>query len=364
MTGRTNDKKVVIDAESTIKKSNEFSLAKFSQGLTLNQTQLLAYAIYATQRGNGASFIKKDFEDKFGITKFQTKQAKVDCEKILGLRLTILDLENDRFNLKNLFQEIDYNKGAFNFKWNESFLPHILNIKDKYILTDLKLASQFNSSFTWTLYEYLKAKYGFWYVILSKEDLMKMFDVQSKKSYINNTGVFRKNVIDVAIDEINKYTELEVTCENIKSSYTIVGFKILWSTGNTVNKASKKQIDILRTFCNATLNDSTMFLGIDNKEDREKAITIINKVIEMRHKYLDGDAGLTAEKYTELAIECDGYIKTMNSILENPLPIEVPMFNWLESEEIPDPTEDEIPEHTVPPADMAAAIRKAYKQLN
>ena len=327
---RRNNKEVSIDTESVIKKSNEFSLAKLSYGLTLNQTQLLAYAIYATQRGNKAIFTKRDFENKFGIKKFPTKQASDDCSRLSKLQSNLSDLENDRFRFRNVFQEIDYITGKFNFKWTDALLPHILDVKDKYILTDLTLASQFNSSYTWTLYEYLKAKYGLWYVVLSKEDLMTMFDVTSTKSYVENSGIFRRKVIDVAIDEINKYTELEVSCENIKLGASITHFKLIWSTGKTVNKATKKQTDILRTFCNAIVNDTSMFLNIDDRDDREKVIVIVKKALEIRHKYLDGDLGLTAEKYSELAIECEGYIKTMNSILENPLPINVPLFNWLE----------------------------------
>ena len=42
---RCNAKNIVVNLDTTIKKSNEISLAKLNQGLTLNQMQVLAYAI-------------------------------------------------------------------------------------------------------------------------------------------------------------------------------------------------------------------------------------------------------------------------------------------------------------------------------
>lgn len=39
---------------------------------------------------------------------------------------------------------------------------------------------------------------------------MNLFAVEDKKTYQKNTNRFKKSVLDVAIGEINKYTELEV----------------------------------------------------------------------------------------------------------------------------------------------------------
>ena len=47
---RKNEKKTLTNYENSIKKSNELSMAKLNQGLTLNQMQLLAFAIFSTQQ--------------------------------------------------------------------------------------------------------------------------------------------------------------------------------------------------------------------------------------------------------------------------------------------------------------------------
>ena len=65
--------------KTALKKSNELSMAKLNQGLTLNQMQLLAYAIYSTQQDGKTEFIKADFEKKFGIEKYQTQACERRC---------------------------------------------------------------------------------------------------------------------------------------------------------------------------------------------------------------------------------------------------------------------------------------------
>src|SRR5690606_9865326 len=196
--------------ENSIEKSREISMSKLSQGLTLNQMQLLAYAIFSTQRNGKTEFHKADFEKKFGIEKYQTIHAKQDVQKISVLQFSIEDLDNDYFEYWNVFSSIKYKTGLFTFRWNEEFVPHILELKDKFVTTDLTITSQFKSGFSWTLYDFIKAHHGYWHKPISKDALMRLFGVADKKTYQKNTGDFKKMVLDVAIREINKYTELEV----------------------------------------------------------------------------------------------------------------------------------------------------------
>src|SRR5690625_1599817 len=207
---RRNIKKQIINYENSIKKSNQLSMSKLNHGLTLNQMQLLAYAIYSTQQDGKTKFHKVDFENKFGLTKYNTEDAYKDSERILGLKVSTEDLENDRFKFWNAFSSMEYDNGKFIFEWNSNMIPHILELKEKYVMTDLTITANFKSSFSWILYDYLKAYYGYWNIKLSKNGCMRLFGVENKKTYQNNTGRFKGSVLDIAINEINKFTELEV----------------------------------------------------------------------------------------------------------------------------------------------------------
>lgn len=333
MAGRRNTKAIMISNSDSIKKSQAFSMAKLNHGLTLNQMQLLAYAIYATQRDGSTTFIKADFEKKFAIEQYKTSHAKEDAKKLVDIKFSTEDLENDSFRYWNVFQEIGYEKGTFDFKWTDRMLPHILDLKDKYVRTDLKVTSKFNSSFSWILYDYLKANYGYWYRNLSKDELLNLFGVENTQTYINYTGKFKQTVLDKAISEINEHTEINLKYEDVKKGRVIVGFKLMWSTGKVNHKASKKQMDILQGIADIVLEDVFMYMGIKNDINRERALEIIRSLQEIKMDYLETDVGLTSDKCSELTKKANDYLESLNLLLKESgkkqLKTQVPLYDWL-----------------------------------
>ena len=335
MAGRKNNKEILISNTHTIKKSNELSTAKLNEGLTLNQMQLLAYTIYATQQDGSTTFIKADFEKRFGLDEYRTEHAKKDSQRILSIQVGFEDLENDTFEYMNVFHKMKYEKGTFKFQWAPEITPHILDLKDKYVLTDLSVTANFKSSFSWTLYDYLRGLYGAWYISLSKDAIMNLFGVENKKSYQKNTSKFKQAVLNVAVNEINKFTELDVNYEDVKKGRSIVGFKIIWSTGNKVHKASEKQMDILRSIANVTLADTLMYAEIKDEENKERAIQIIREIQTIKYNYLQPEIGLTADKASDLIKETSSDLNSLNYLLgaegmEKLSTSEpVPMINWL-----------------------------------
>ena len=334
MVARNDKKEVLISNADSILKSSDFSMAKMNHGLSLNQIQLLAYAIFATQKDKATTFIKADFEKKFDLDEYRTERAKEDVKKLMDIKFSFEDLGNDEFVYWNVFSSIHYKEGTFHFKWTEDMLPNILDLKDKYVRTDLTVTAQFKSNFSWTLYDYLRAKYGFWYISFSKNELMSLFGVEEKKSYQNNTGAFKKRVLDIAIEEINEFTELDVKYEEIKEGRSIVGFKIHWSTGEVVHKASQKQMDILRSIADIVFQDAFMYLEIKDHTNRERALAIIRDLQLMKFRYLDNELGLTTEHCSKLTKKANDNLEALNSLLEmegkEPLNPQVPLINWLE----------------------------------
>lgn len=335
MAGRRNTKEVMINNANSIKKSNQLSTAKLNEGLTLNQMQLLAYTIYATQQDGSTTFIKADFEKKFGLDEYRTEHAKEDAQRILSIQVGFEDLENDTFEYWNIFRKMKYDKGTFTFLWDPEITPHILDLKDKYVLTDLTITANFKSGFSWTLYDYLRGLYGAWYITISKEAVMNLFGVEKKKSYQSNTGLLKKYVLNVAIGEINEFTEVDVKYEEIKKGRSIVGFKLIWSTGKKVQKASKKQMDILRNIADVTLADTLMYAEIKDEMNRERAMQIIRDLQLTKHNYLQPELGLTANKASELIKQSTYNLEDLNYFLEAEgmekisASEPVPMINWL-----------------------------------
>lgn len=335
--GRVNSKTKLISYENSIKKSNELSMAKLYQGLTLNQMQLLAYSIFCTQQNGVTEFRKTDFEKKFGVMQYRTEDALKDSDKITSIKFSTVDMENEKFKFWNAFIGMGYDKGLFTFEWSPKMLPHILEVKEKfYVTTDLTLASKFKSSFSWTLYDYLKAHYGCWYKTISKGELMELFGVQDINSYQINTAMFKQRVLDIAIKEINEYTELQVSYKSLKDSRTITGFKIEWSNGTKLTSATKKQIKEIQGIVDITFEDMFQYVNINDENDRQQAIELIRKIEGLRI-FTSETIGITSEKASNLIQRGISDFRELNQLLEKnnralsrDTVKKVKFYNWLE----------------------------------
>lgn len=325
---RKNDKKQIISYENSIQKSNKLSISKLNQGLTLNQMQLLAYAIYSTQQDGKTEFHKADFEKKFNL-EYKTEHAKEDVQRVSSLQFSVEDLENNYFEYWNIFRSIRYKNGEFIFKWDDEFIPHILELKEKYITTDLTITSQFKSGFSWTLYEYLKAHYGYWHKPLSKEALMKLFGVENKKTYQNNTGRFKTSVLDVAIGEINEYTEFEVWYVEEKVGRSIIGFDLHWSAGEKVTSATKKQIKELKAITDVIREDMFKYINLKKDENRKKAIELVKKSEEISLNTIEPIC-ITKERAEMLILDANWCLNELEHMLEIDNKGQKPFYNWLE----------------------------------
>lgn len=325
---RKNDKRSLIDYKNSIRKSNELSMAKLNHGLTLNQMQLLAFAIYSTQQNGVTEFHKSDFEKKFSLVDYKTDRAKEDSYRLLDLKVAMEDLENDKFSFWNMFMGMEYNTGLFKFEWNPKMTPHILELKEKYIITDLTITSKFKSSFSWTLYDYLKAHYGYWHKLISKESLMGLFGVENKKAYQKNTGDLKKAVLDVAIAEINQYTELEVRYTEEKKGRAIVGFDLIWSTGEKIVSATQKQIRELHSILDVVFEDTFKYVNLNNQKDRERAIELIRE-LESYKEYIKEPICITKERAEFLILNANSYVRELEQYLETERKEKTPFYNWL-----------------------------------
>lgn len=307
---RKNKKENLVSSKNTIKKSNELSMSRLNQGLTLNQMQLLAYAIYSTQQDGKTNFNKHEFEKEFSIDKYQTHQAREDAQKILDLKFSIEDLENDYFEYWNVFQSIKYRDGLFSFQWTDDMIPHILELKN-YSITDLTITSKFKSGFTWTLYDYLKGHYGNWFKELSKEALMKLFNVQERATYLKSTALFKKTVLNTAIAEINEYTELDVWYTENKTGNKITSFVLHWSTGKQVAGATRKQVKLLQEVHDEIDKNILDYLQVNNSDLAKRNIIRIKTINEHVKKGLSISE---ADDYIKESLES---YKQLEHLLEN-----------------------------------------------
>ncbi|MCM3612750.1 replication initiation protein [Planococcus sp. MERTA32b] len=333
---RKNSKTQLISHENSIRKSNELSMAKLNHGLSLNQMQLLAFSIFSTQQNGVTEFHKADFEKKFKLTKYNTEDAIKDSDRVTSVKFSTADLENEEFKFWNVFMGMSYKKGHFKFEWNPRMIPHILNLKEKYITTDLSIASKFKSSFSWTLYDFIKAHHGYWHKLVTKRDLMQLFGVENIKTYVENTAQFKRAVLDVAIAEINAHTELDIRYNVEKEGRAISGFDLIWSNGPKLSSATKKQIKEIQSILDIVFEDMFQYININDEDDRQRAIKLIREIESMR-EFTGEPICITKEKADDLIKKAVWNFREMNRLLEkNHRPVseksvkKVKFYNWLE----------------------------------
>jgi len=326
-------KQTLQSKENSIKKSNEISMAELNHGLMLNQIQLLAFAIFSTQQDGKTTFEKHEFQKKFGIKQYRTEDAYEDSKVIKRLEIEIKDLENDYFAFTSVFTKMVYDKGTFTFEWYPEMIPHILELKEKYIITDLSVASNFKSSFSWRLYEYLKAHYGYFRKILTKEEALRLFNVQERKTYQQRTNEFKRYVLDVAVKEINKYTELDVWYKDQKKGHAISGFEIYWNTGETIQKATQKQVNFIQSIIHNIQNNMFTYINLDNEHGRQRAYDLVKK-IESQETFISEPLNITAAKADEVIQNLRFYIQQLNTLVgsDKPKRDTSVYFNWIKGE--------------------------------
>lgn len=329
MATRSNTKINVIEVDNSIKKSNEFSLAKLNHGLTLNQMQLLAYFIYCTQQTGTTTFQKADFEKKFEIEQYKTPYAKADADKLFDLKISTSDLENDEFSFWRVFTDITYKRGTFTFTWHPKFLPHIMNLKENYIINNLSMTSHFKSSYSWILYETIKAHYNFFHKIYTKEELLTIFNVEKNNTYIKNTGRFKQTVLDVAIKEINEYTELNVSYKEIKEGRKVVAFDLHWSTGKQLFSASPKLMNEIKTLFETIEDMSSEILLIPVPKAQEVAMGEFRNVVELKKQFKSKEF-MTKEEAEIMYRSLGNAFETIDHAIHYPNSHRYVLYNWLE----------------------------------
>lgn len=326
-----------MNLETSVRKSNELTLASMNYGLELNQMQLMSFAILNTQQNGRTEFTKADFQKQFGLTQYNTEYAKKDSQRVTSVQFYLYDDEKDSFSFQNLFLGMVYEKGLFSFKWNPDLVKHILDLKERYIMTDLMTTSKFKSSFSWTLYDFLKAKYGHWYQDFTPEEIKQFFDVHKNTSYKNNS-LFKQYVLDKAVTEINAHTEFEVSYQEKRQGNRIVGFKLLWSQGKMINKALPSQIEQLRLICKVSLEDFLeTYSTLPKAVDVQLAQSLVKQIQVIG---LEINDSLTYEHAKELLKQASDLMSSLEKHVMDAdkepdytyTKPQVPLFNWVKEE--------------------------------
>lgn len=120
--------------------------------------------------------------------------------------------------------EFEHNTGIIKFKWNEEIKKYLDDIQKQFTLYNIDYYKLLNSKNSQILYELMKSfekmpKCPKTYT--SVEELRKIFDI--KENTYKTYHLLKTNVIDRAVKEINKKTDIIVSYEQRKKGRNVVG---------------------------------------------------------------------------------------------------------------------------------------------
>ena len=113
------------------------------------------------------------------------------------------------------------NSGRLKIRLDRDMMPYLIQLKENFTRYQLIATLALKSKFSLRLYELFKSYEYLGKYEVSLNELRKIMMLETEYQKVND---FKRYVIDKALDEINTYTDIEISYEVIKSGKSITGF--------------------------------------------------------------------------------------------------------------------------------------------
>ena len=220
-------KQISAERKQMIVKSNDI-IQKSRYKLSTQQQKLILYMV-SKIRPDDKEFKEYifDLRDLCQILNIDINSANYNrfresMQKIADSSFWIRNNGADK--LYRWIDDIDIipNDTIVKIKFDKDLKPFLLQLKESFTVYQLENVLCFTCRYSFILYELLHS-YGFIGEFeISVEELKSKLMIENK---YDRFVIFRTKVLDKAIEEINKYTDLKVAYSFIKSKRSVIGIK-------------------------------------------------------------------------------------------------------------------------------------------
>ena len=192
------------------------------------------------------------------------------CQKLSVNRTTVhLPGEITTFNWMSTVRYVE-GQGMVELRFTPEIVPFLTQIKQNFTQYKLDNVSKFKSSYSFRLYELINRWGGKEYVVpvLWLRERLLLTDKYVK------IAEFKIWVIDIAVKEINKHSNMSVQYEQIKRGRNIVAFRFIYSRKQG-NKASLVDIPDMQSVAESLVShsiESKIVIDIVQFNDKEKIV--------------------------------------------------------------------------------------------
>jgi plasmid replication initiation protein len=190
----------------------------------------------------------KEFSAVFGIDINTTYRVLKTAGKKLAR--TAITLERpDLFVTQEIpicsFAEYNNKEGSLTIEFNEHIMPYLAQVKQKFVLYNLKEVANFGSLYSTRMYELIQEFKDTGWIIKSIAQLREVFAVGKKFPDYNN---FKRYTFAHAVDEINSQYEIDLRFEEIKEGRKVVSVRFEFKptfTRKGYNPTTKKYVNVM-----------------------------------------------------------------------------------------------------------------------
>ncbi|MCW5952321.1 MAG: replication initiation protein [Propionibacteriaceae bacterium] len=182
----------------------------------------------------------KEFSEVFNTDiSYSYKLLYQACKKLMKTSITLEKLELSEIWEINICSMAKYNKnkGSITIEFTDRIMPYLAQVKQRFVIYNLKEISNFGSLYTTRLYELIQEFKETGWLVKSVEQLREVFAVGNKfKAY----GDFKKKTFAHACNEINTNYDIGLTFEEIKEGRKVVAVKFSFKK-TIVNKVANQK---------------------------------------------------------------------------------------------------------------------------
>lgn len=285
----------IVSKPSKVYKSTKINNASFGN---FNLTDYQVFLHLISKIGGvtklGKYLQPEELEKKYTLTSHEFSEifsvSRQHCYTLLRKavgKLIKTDIKVERLDLNevwhiNICSVAKYNKskGSINVEFTSHIMPYLAQVKEKFLLYNLKEIASFQSLYSTRLFELIKEFKTTGWMKKSVPQLRESFAVGSKfKVYAD----FRKRTFVPACKEINKIYNLDLRFEEIREKRRVVAIKFFFKK-TKVKEITDKLGNIRSIFKKPALNKMELKQKTEAKALVDQPILLDNQ-IELKVKY-------------------------------------------------------------------------------
>ncbi|WP_341754164.1 replication initiation protein [Candidatus Tisiphia endosymbiont of Dioctria rufipes] len=193
------------------------------------------------------------------------------CKKLMKTSINVEKPETSEIWEINICSMAKYNQneGSITIKFTDDIMPYLAQVKQRFILYNLKEITNFGSLYTTRLYELIQEFKETGWILKSVEQLREAFAVGQKfKDYKD----FKVKTFGHACQEINANYDMDLRFEEIKEGRKVAAVKFFFKSV-VVNKITDQKTGIIRNIYKKSKLQS-------EKKKREPRLSKLSEVLE------------------------------------------------------------------------------------